>query len=107
VPFGSENIVNALETFDDTFSQPTPNWGRVIVAKSHALGRKLRRGFNAQFRMGNQNRSQRYNYLNHIFPEITLSHIEERIERFQDVLKRFQHTRVKPLRNNIFEVFPN
>jgi surface carbohydrate biosynthesis protein len=106
-PFASENIVNALETFDDTFSQPTPNWGRVIVAKSHALGRKLRREFNAQFRMGNQNRSQRYNYLNHIFPEITLSHIEERIERFQDVLKRFQHTRVKPLRNNIFEVFPN
>ena len=106
-PFASENIVNTLKAFDDAFPQPTPNWGRVIVAKSHAFGRKLRREFNAQFRMGNQNRSQRYNYLNHIFPEITLAHIEERIVRFQDVLKIFQHTRVKPLRNNIFEVFPD
>lgn len=106
-PFASENVVNTLEAFDDTFSQPPPNWGTVFAAKSYALGRKLRRGFNAQFGMRDPNRSQRYDYLHHIFPEITQAHIEERIERFQHVLARFQHIRVRPLRNYIFEIFPN
>jgi surface carbohydrate biosynthesis protein len=106
-PFASENIVNTLETFDNVFSQSNQNWGTVLAAKSYALGRKLRRRFNAQFRMGDENRSQRYDYLKHIFPEITLAHIEERIERFQHVLARFQNVRVRPLRDNIFEVFPN
>lgn len=106
-PFASENIVNTLKTFDDTFSQPPPNWGTVLAAKSHALGRKLRRGFNAQFRMGDPNRVQRYDYLHHIFPEITQAHIEERIKRFQHALARFQHIRVKPLQHNIFEISPN
>lgn len=106
-PFASENIVKTLETFDDAFLQSTPNLGTVITAKSYALARKLRRRFNAQFRMGNLNRAQRYDYLNHIFPEITLAHIEERIKRFQHVLARFQHTRVRPLYDNMFEISPN
>ncbi|MFZ1745784.1 MAG: surface carbohydrate biosynthesis protein [Nitrospirales bacterium] len=106
-PFASENIVNSLETFDGAFIPSSPNWATVFAAKSYALGRKLHRRFNAQFRMRDQNRSQRYDYLNHIFPEITLTHIEERIERFQQVLSRFQHIRVRTLRNNIFEIFPN
>jgi surface carbohydrate biosynthesis protein len=106
-PFASENIVKTLESFDDSFSPSPTNWGTLLAAKSHALGRKLRRRFNAKFRMGNQNRVQRYDYLNHIFPEITLAHIEERIERFQHVLGRFQQTRVRPLHHNIFEISPN
>jgi hypothetical protein len=106
-PFASEHIVKTLESFDDAFLQSTPNWGTVLAAKSYALARKLRRRFNAQFRMGNQNRAQRYDYLSHIFPEITLAHIEERIKRFQHVLARFQHTRVRTLHDNIFEIFPN
>ncbi|MEO8325591.1 MAG: surface carbohydrate biosynthesis protein [Nitrospirota bacterium] len=105
-PFASENIVKTLESFDDTFSPSPTNWGTVLAAKSHALGRKLHRRFNAQFRMKDQNRSQRYDYLSHIFPEITLAHFEERIERFQHVLARFQHTGVRPRHNNIFEIFP-
>jgi surface carbohydrate biosynthesis protein len=106
-PFASEHVVNTLETFDDTFSPSTPNWGTVLSAKSYALARKLRRRFNAQFRMENQNRAQRYDYLNHIFPEITQAHIEERIGRFQHVLARFQDIQVRALSNNIFEIFPN
>ncbi len=106
-PFASENIVNTLETFDTTFSPSTPKLGTLLAAKSQALGRKLRRRFNAQFRMGDQNRSQRYNYLNHIFPEINLAHIEERIKRLQHALGRFHHTQVRPLHDNIFEIFPN
>jgi len=106
-PFASENIVNALETFDDAFSPQTPNWGTVLAAKSHALARKLHRRFNAQFRMRDQSRSQRYDYLKHIFPEITLPHIEERIERLQYVLGRFKHTQVRPLHDNIFEISSN
>jgi hypothetical protein len=106
-PFASENIVSALETFDATCSPSTPKWGTVFAAKSQALGRKLRRRFNAQFRMGDQNRSQRYNYLNHIFPDITLAHIEERIGRLQHALGRFHHTQVRTLHDNIFEIFRN
>jgi len=106
-PFASENIVKALEEFDDAFSPSPTNWGTLLAAKYQSLGRKLRRRFNAQFRMSDQNRSQRYDYLNHIFPEITLAHIEERIERFQHALARFQHTGVRPLHDNIFEIFPN
>ena len=106
-PFASENIMNALEKFDDSYSHSTPHWGTVLAAKSHALARKLHRRFNAQFRMRDQSRSQRYDYLNHIFPEITLAHVKERIERFQQVLARFQHIQVRPFRNNIFKVFPN
>jgi hypothetical protein len=105
-PFASENIVKTLENFDDVFSLSTTNWRTVLAAKSHAVGRKLRRRFNAQFRMKDQNRSQRYDYLSHIFPEITLAHIEERIKRFQHVLARFQHIQVRALGNNIFEIFP-
>ncbi len=106
-PFASENIVKTLEKFDDAFSPSPTNWGTVLAAKSQALGRKLRRRFNAQFRMGDQNRSQRYDYLNHIFPEINLAHIEERINRFQQALGRFQHVGVRTLHDNIFEIFPN
>jgi len=105
-PFASENIVNTLEKFDDAFLPSPINWGTRLTAKSRAFGRQLRRGFNAQFRGSDQNRSQRYDYLNHIFPEITLAHIEERIKRFQQVLARFQHIRVRPLQNNIFEILP-
>ncbi|MCW5784868.1 MAG: hypothetical protein KIT39_16255 [Nitrospirales bacterium] len=104
-PFASENIAKTLETFDATSSPPSPKWGTVFAAKSQALGRKLRRRFNAHFRMGDQNRSQRYNYLNHIFPNITLAHIEERIGRLQRALGRFHHTQVRPLHDNIFEIF--
>lgn len=106
-PFASENVITTLETFDDAFSQPPPNWGTVLAAKTQVLGRRLRRRFNAQFRMGDHNRSQRYEYLTHIFPEITLEHLEERIERFQQVLERFRHIRVRPLHTNIFEIYPN
>jgi len=106
-PFASENIVKTLKFFDDSFSPSPTNRGTVLAAKSQVLARKLRRRFNAQFRMRDQNRSQRYDYLSHIFPEITLAHIEERIDRFQHVLARFQHIQVRALGNNIFEVFPN
>lgn len=106
-PFASENIVSALETFNDSYSHPAPDWKSVLAAKSHALGRKFQRQFNARFRMGNPNRAQRYEYLHHIFPEMTLGQIEERLERFQSVLKRFEQTRVKALRDNIFEIYPN
>ena len=104
-PFASENIVNTLEKFDDTFSPPPINWRKVVAAKSHAFGRKLRRRFNAKFRMRDENRVQRYDYLNHIFPEITQTHIQERLDRFQNVLSRFQRIQVRTLQTNIFEIF--
>jgi hypothetical protein len=106
-PFACERIVSTLEKFDDTCVQLSPNWKTAMVAKTHALSRKLRRKFNAQFRLGDQNRAQRYEYLNHIFPEIDLSQIEKRINSFQNVLGRFNKIGVKALNKSIFEISSN
>jgi len=106
-PFASEKIVDALENFDDTFSLTAPNWRRVSMAKFYAITRKFKRKFNAQFRMSNLNRSQRYQYLQHIFPEIEFSTIHERIERFQHILQRFSKIKVRSLDKSIFEISPD
>ena len=106
-PFACERIVSALEKFDDTCVQLPPNWKTVMVAKTHALSRKLRRKFNVKFRLGDQNRVQRYEYLKHIFPEIDLSKIEKRINSFQNVLCRFNNIGVKALNKSIFEISSN
>ena len=106
-PFASENIVTTLENFDDTFSQITPSLGTVSMAKLYGAARKFKRKFNAQFRMSNLNRSQRYQYLQHIFPEIEYSAIQERIERLQRILQRFPKIKVRSLDKSIFEISPN
>jgi surface carbohydrate biosynthesis protein len=106
-PFACERIVSTLENFDDTCLRLPQNRKAVIVAKTHALSRKLRRKFNAQYRLGDQNRAQRYEYLKHIFPEIDLSQIEGRINTFQNVLGRFTNIGVKALNDSIFEISSN
>ena len=106
-PFACERIVSTLEKFDDTCVQLSPNWKTAMVAKTHALSRKLRRKFNAQFRLDDQNRAQRYEYLKHIFPEIDLSQIEKRINSFHNVLGRFNNIGVKALNKGIFEISSN
>jgi surface carbohydrate biosynthesis protein len=106
-PFASENIVTTLENFDDTFSEITPGLRTVSMAKLYGAARKFKRKFNAQFRMSNLNRSQRYQYLQHIFPEIEYSAIQERIERLQRILQRFPKIKVRSLDKSIFEISPN
>ena len=106
-PFASETIVDVLENFDDTFPQTEPNWSNMFMAKSYAIARKYKRTFNATFRMSNLNRSQRYQYLQHIFPEIGFSTIQERIERFQHILQRFPDIKVRTLTKSIFEITPD
>ena len=106
-PFSSEKIVDVLENFDNTFSPTALNRRKVFVAKSYAIARKFKRKFNAKFRMSNLNRSQRYQYLQHIFPEIEFSTIQDRIERFQHILQRFPDIKVRTLSKSIFEISPN
>jgi len=106
-PFASEKIVDILENFDDTFPLTAPNWRNIFVAKSYAIARKYKRTFNAKFRMSNLNRSQRYQYLQHIFPEIGFSTIQECIERFQHILQRFPDIKVRTLTKSIFEITPD
>ena len=60
-----------------------------------------------RFRLSDQNRAQRYDYLKHIFPEIDLTQIEKRIHRFRHVLGRFDNIEVKPLSHSIFEISAN
>ena len=106
-PFASEQIVTTLENFDDTFSGATPSLKKVSMTKFYAMARKFKRKFNAQFRMSNLNRSQRYQYLQHIFPEIEYSAIQDRIERLQHILHRFSKLHVRSLDKSIFEISPN
>jgi len=106
-PFASEQIVTTLENFDDTLSLTTPSLGKVSIAKFYAVARKFKRTFNAKFRMSNLNRSQRYQYLQHIFPEIEYSTIHDRIERLQHILHRFSKIKVHSLGKSIFEISPN
>ncbi len=105
--FASEQIITTLEHFDDTFTFTSPSVRNVTMAKLYALGRKAKRRFNAQFRMSNLNRSQRYEYLQHIFPEIEYSVIQDRIERLQRILQRFSKVKIRTLNKSIFEISPN
>ena len=106
-PFASEQIVATLENFDDTFLFTTPNLGKISMAKFYAVARKFKRKFNAQFRMSNLNRSQRHQYLQHIFPEIDYSAIQDRIARLQHILRRFSNINVRSLDKSIFEISVN
>ncbi len=106
-PFSSENIVTTLENFDDTFCQQTPSLRTVSMAKLYGMSRKFKRQFNAKFRMSNLNRSQRYEYHQHIFPEIEYSVIQDRIERLQHILQRFSKVKIRTLDKAIFEISPN
>ena len=106
-PFASEQIVATLENFDDTFSLASPSLLKVSMAKCYAIARKLKRQLNAQFLMSNLNRSQRYQYLQHIFPEIEISTIQDRIERLQHILQRFSTIKIRTLNKSIFEISPN
>ncbi len=105
-PFASETIVDVLEEFDNSFSLATPSLPNKIVAKCYARVRKFKRRFNAKFRMSNLNRSQRYQYLQHIFPEHEFSTIHERVKLFQDTLQRFPHIKVRSITKLISEVMP-
>lgn len=106
-PFASEQIVATLENFDDTFLFTTPSLREISMAKFYAVARKFKRKFNAQFRMSNLNRSQRYQYLQHIFPEIDYSAIQDRIARLQHILQRFSKIKVRSLDKSIFEISVN
>ncbi len=106
-PFASEQIVTSLRSFDDTFPFPKTSLRKITMAKFYAKARKFKRTFNAQFRMSNLNRSQRYQYLQHIFPEIDYSSIQERIERLQHILHRFPNLKVRSLEKSIFEISSN
>lgn len=106
-PFASEKIIDVLENFDDTVPLTAPTWRNILVAKSYSIARKYKRTFNATFRMSNLNRSQRHQYLQHIFPEIEFSAIHKRIECFQRILQRFPNIRVRSLNKSIFEISPN
>jgi hypothetical protein len=106
-PFASEQIVDTLENFVDSYSLTTPSLRKVSMAKFYAIARKFKRKLNAQFLMSNLNRSQRYQYLQHIFPEIEYSTIQDRIERLQHILQRFSKIKVRSLDKSIFEISPN
>ena len=105
--FASEKIVEVLEQFDNTLiEKPARHIPSYLIGKTQALWRRIKREYNASFNMDKGNRQERYQYLNHIFPDIALRDVESRIENFQRILKRFNGIHAHSVTKGIFEVVP-
>ncbi len=104
-PFASEKIVEVLEQFDNTLNgQPATTTSAYLSGKTEAVWRRIKRQYNASFHMGNRNRKERHQYLRHIFPDIELTDVENRVENFRNILNRFQNLKTRRLTRGIFEV---
>ncbi len=104
-PFASEKIIEILEQFDNTLAgKPATNISGYLSGKTEAVLRRIKRQYNASFHMDKNNRQERYQYLNHIFPDIELTDIESRIENFQSILNRFKSLATRRITKGIFEI---
>ncbi len=104
-PLASENIVNVLEQFDDSLvGKPATNISSYFSGKTQAVWRRVKREYNASFHMHKNNRQERYQYLNHIFPDIELKDVKNRITRFHNILNRFDNLQTRCVTKGIFEV---
>ena len=84
--FASEKIVEVLEQFDNKLiEKPARHIPSYLTGKIEAMWRRIKREYNASFNMDRGNRQERYQYLNHIFPDIALRDVESRIENFQRI----------------------
>jgi len=103
--FASEKIVEVLEQFDNKLiEKPARHIPSYLTGKIQAMWRRIKREYNASFNMDKGNRQERYQYLNHIFPDIALRDVESRIENFQRILKRFKGIHTRSVTKGIFEV---
>ena len=103
--FASEKIVEVLEQFDNKLTEkPAINFASYLTGKTQAMWRRIKREYNASFNMNKGNRHERFQYLNHIFPDIDLRDIESRIEKFQRILNRFKGIHARSVTKGIFEV---
>ena len=101
----AERIVAVLEQFDDELThKPTPRISTYLMGKLQAATRRYKREYNAHFHRKRANRSERFRYLRHIFPEIELSEVESRIDRLRQALNRFSEVKVQQVDHGIFEV---
>jgi hypothetical protein len=106
--FASEKMVDVLEQFDNTLKdKPSTNISAYLTGKAEALWRRIKRQYNASFHMNKDNRQERYQYLNHIFPDIELRDVESRIENFRNILNRFNGIETRRITKGIFEVSPS
>ena len=104
-PFASEKIVEVLEQFDNTLAdKPVTNLPTYLTGKTETVWRRIKRQYNASFHMNKNNRQERYQYLNHIFPDIELRDVGNRIENFQLILNRFKGLATRRITKGIFEV---
>ena len=101
----AERIVTVLENFDNEWSnEPAPRISSYLMGKLEAATRRYKREYNARFHRKQANRSERFRYLRHIFPEIELGEVESRVDRLRKTLNRFSKVRVHQVENGIFEV---
>ena len=101
----SERIVEVLEQFDNEWTEkPDPPVSSYLMGKLQAAFRRYKREFNVRFDGKQTNRSERFQYLRHIFPEIELGEVESRIGRFRKTLNRFSGVKVHQVENGIFEI---
>jgi len=103
--FASEKMVDVLGEFDNSLvDKPTTNFPTYLTGKTEAVWRRIKRQYNASFHMDKNNRQERYQYLNHIFPDIELEDVESRIKNFQSILNRFKGIATRRITRGIFEV---
>jgi hypothetical protein len=98
-------MVDVLGEFDNSLvDKPATNLPTYLTGKTEAVWRRIKRQYNASFHMDKNNRQERYQYLNHIFPDIELRDVESRIENFQSILNRFKGIATRRITKGIFEV---
>jgi hypothetical protein len=103
--FASEKTVDILEEYDNTLTdKPATDLPTYLTGKTEAVWRRIKRQYNASFHMNKNNRQERYQYLNHIFPDIELGDVTSRIEKFQSILNRFNGLATRRITKGIFEI---
>jgi hypothetical protein len=100
-PLASDRIVGALESVERSNVRPARRgWGRYARAWSHANLRRAEKFVRSQIPADKNNPA----YQEQRFPKLLLEEVRARLDRFAELLGRFEKLEVSELHRNIFEV---
>lgn len=99
--FACERIVDALETFAEGLAPGRgPSRSERLAGQLRARLRRARKRLEARV-PGHRNNET---YVRHMFPDIALSEVRFRIQRYRAILGRFDGVDARQLYDNVFEV---
>ena len=104
--FSCEEILQKLEIhWEHSYSTQETSLGKTILGKAQSLHRKMTRQYNALVkRNSREKRKQRKEYQKHIFPDIQLEAIQQRIQIFSQTLNRFQRVTARKHSERLFTI---